>query len=82
MAWLGGHGYDAGGGVMANDARKRLRLVEVLVQPVIMRDDGEALVKLDHPPITIPAAEWASYSGERFPRELAEFEDQINSDDS
>lgn len=58
--------------------RKKLRLVEVLVQPVIMQDDGATLTKIEHPPITIPAAEWATYSGERFPRELAEYEQRIN----
>lgn len=59
---------------------KRLRLVKVLVQPVFVLDDGENVTELEHPAIAIPAAEWSTYSGERFPREVAEWEAQINAD--
>jgi hypothetical protein len=57
---------------------KRVRLIKVLVQPVLIVDDGETLVELDHPAIAIPAEQWSAYSSERFPRELAEFEKQLN----
>lgn len=59
---------------------RRLRLVKVIVQPVFVLDDGENVVELDHQPIAIPAAEWPSYSSERFPREAAEWEKQLNAE--
>lgn len=57
---------------------RRLRLVKVLVQPVFVLDDGENVEELEHPPIAIPAADWPTYSSERFPRELAEWEKRLN----
>lgn len=58
----------------------RLRLVRVHVQPVFILDDGDNLTDVEHPPITIPAAEWPTYSGERFPREVAEWQARIDGD--
>lgn len=58
----------------------RLRLVHVHVQPVLMLDDGETLTPLEHPTITIPAADWPGYSNERFPREIAEWQDRLNAE--
>lgn len=52
----------------------KLRLVHVLVQPVFMLDDGEHLKPIEHPAVAIPADEWPTYSGERFPREIAEWQ--------
>ena len=57
---------------------KRIRLVKVVVQPVFVLDDGENVTELEHPPVAIPAAEWPAYSGERFPREVAEWQKQLN----
>ena len=57
---------------------KRLRLVKVLVQPVFVLDDGETITEMPHDPIAISAADWPTYSGERFPREVAEWEKQLN----
>lgn len=57
---------------------KRLRLVKVLVQPVFVLDDGENVEEIEHPTIGISAAEWPTYSGERFPREVAEWEAKLN----
>jgi len=57
---------------------KRLRLVKVLVQPVFVLDDGENVTEIDHQPIVIPAAEWPTYSNERFPHETAEWKGAIN----
>lgn len=57
---------------------KRLRLVKVLVQPVFVLDDGETIEELEHPPMVIPAAEWPTYSSERFPRETEAWERQLN----
>lgn len=60
----------------------KLRLVEVRVQPVFMVDygdrlepaeypaDNEAGRTRDHVVTVIPAAEWPTYSGERFPAEV------------
>ena len=57
---------------------KRLRLVKVIVQPVFVLDDGENVTELDHPPVAIPASEWPTYSSDRFPREVAEWEASMN----
>lgn len=59
---------------------KRLRLVKVLVQPVFVLDDGDTVSEVDHPAIAIAAADWPTYSGERFPREAAEWEERINAE--
>jgi hypothetical protein len=56
----------------------KLKLVKVLVQPVFVLDDGENVTELDHPPVAIPAAEWPTYSGERFPREVKAWQKQID----
>lgn len=60
---------------------KRLLLVKVIVQPVFVLDDGENVAEIDHPAVAIPAVDWPTYSGERFPREVAEWEAQINAGD-
>lgn len=59
---------------------KRLRLVKVIVQPVFVLDDGDTIQEMPHPPIEIPAADWPTYSSERFPREVAEWEERLNAD--
>ncbi len=55
----------------------KLRLVKVLVQPVFVVDHGTHVTELEHPAVVIPALEWPTYSSERFPREVAEFEKAI-----
>jgi len=59
---------------------KRLRLVKVLVQPVFVLDDGESVAEIEHGTITIPAAEWPTYSGERFPAEVAVWQAQLDAE--
>lgn len=59
---------------------KRLRLVKVLVQPVFVLDDGTTVEEIDHPAVAIPASEWPTYSGDRFAREVAEWQKQLNAD--
>jgi hypothetical protein len=59
---------------------KRLRLLKVVVQPHFALDDGETLEEIEHPPTVIPAAEWPSYSGERFPREVEAWQKTIDED--
>jgi hypothetical protein len=56
----------------------RLRLVKVIVQPVFMLDDGTTLTEVEHPSTVIPAEEWPTYSGERFPREVAEWQERLD----
>ncbi len=58
---------------------KKIRLIKVLVQPVVVIDDGTNLEEVEHPAIAIPAEEWPTYSSERFPREMVEWEKDINS---
>ncbi len=66
----------------ANDrprkAAKKLRLLKVHVQPVFVLDDGESMVEVAHPTVTIPAADWPTYSSDRFPAERAAWEAKLN----
>jgi hypothetical protein len=61
-------------------SRGRLRLVKVVVQPVFMWDEGESLRELQHPPVEIPADEWATYP-ERFAVEASAWERQLQERD-
>jgi hypothetical protein len=56
----------------------KLRLVKVLVQPVFVLDDGETITEVEQPTVTIPACEWPTYSGERFPREVEAWQARID----
>jgi hypothetical protein len=56
----------------------RIRLVKVVVQPVVMLEEDGELAEVDHPPIVIPAAEWPTYSSERFPREIEEWQARLD----
>jgi hypothetical protein len=58
----------------------RLRLVKVIVQPVFVLDDGENVSEVDHGATVIPAAEWPTYSSERFPREVAEWQARLDAE--
>jgi hypothetical protein len=58
--------------------KPKLRLVKVAVQPSIILDHGTHVEEVEHPVIVIPASEWPEYSGERFPRELAEWQAQLD----
>jgi hypothetical protein len=57
---------------------RRLRLVKVAVQPFFVLDDGETITEVDHGTTVIPAAEWPTYSSERFPREVAEWQARLD----
>jgi hypothetical protein len=65
---------------MASDSlkTKRLRLLKVAVQPTFVLEDNDTLTEVKHGVIEIPAAEWPTYSSERFPREVAEAEKGLN----
>ena len=56
----------------------KLRLIKVLVQPVLVLDDGETIEEVDHPAVVIPADEWPTYSSERFPREIEEWQARLD----
>lgn len=56
----------------------KVRLLKVVVQPVFVLDDGETLVEVEHPATVIPAAEWPTYSSERFPREVGEWQRKLD----
>lgn len=60
------------------EVMSKLRLVKVIVQPVFVLDDGETITEVDHQPIVIPAAEWPTYSSERFPTEVATWQAQLD----
>lgn len=55
----------------------KVKLLKVLVQPVFVIDHGTHLAEIEHPTIAIPADEWPTYSSERFPREVAEWQRQL-----
>jgi hypothetical protein len=49
-----------------------IRVVQFIVQPVLVDDDGETLTPLQVQPITVSAAEWPQFSGETWPAILAQ----------
>lgn len=65
----------------AKTRKPRLRLIEVKVQPVFVLDHGDNLEPLDHPVVSVPGSEWGTYSGERFPAEVAAWQAKLDSDD-
>jgi hypothetical protein len=58
----------------------KLRLVKVLVQPVFVLVDGDDVTEIEHPPVAIPAAEWPTYSSERFSAEVKAWQAQLDAD--
>ena len=58
----------------------KVRLLKVVVQPVFVLDDGEELTEVQHPATAIPAVEWPTYSSERFPREVAEWQENLDAE--
>jgi hypothetical protein len=58
----------------------KVRLLKVVVQPVFVLDDGEELTEVQHPATVIPAAEWSTYSSERFPSEVAEWQQKLDAE--
>lgn len=56
----------------------RIRLIKVVVQPIFVLDDGETITEVTHPATVIPASEWPTYSGERFPREVAQWQARLD----
>jgi hypothetical protein len=56
----------------------RLALRRVLVQPEFVLIDGDTVTDVDHPAVAIPAAEWPTYSSERFPAEVAAWQAELD----
>jgi hypothetical protein len=59
----------------------RLRLVKVIVQPVFVLDYATHLQDVVEAPKEIAAEAWPTYSGEQFPRELAEAQAALDARD-
>lgn len=59
---------------------KRIRLVNIRIQLVFMLDDGENLEPIEHPVTVIPGAERPTYSSDGFPREVAEWQRNIEAE--
>lgn len=57
----------------------RLRVVKLIVQPVLVVDDGEQLAEVQAQPITLAAADLAEFPA-RFAAELAQQEAALNAD--
>lgn len=55
----------------------KVRVIKVLVQPVLVVDHGTSLEELPPEVHEISAKDWPTYSSERFPRELANFEREL-----
>jgi len=57
---------------------RQLRLLKVIVQPVFVVDDGEALTEVQAQPGAVSAADWPSYATTAFLAQVAEFEAAMN----
>jgi hypothetical protein len=62
---------------MTDEKKPRLRLLKVVVQATFVLDDGESLAEQVAAPVTVSANEWASYSSETFPAQVAALEQQL-----
>lgn len=56
---------------------KRVRLVKVIVQPVVVVDDGETLTEHVADPLVVPAKEWGAFDSEGFQRAMAGLSEQL-----
>lgn len=59
---------------------KRVRVIQYVVHPVLVADDGDNLEPLQVEPITVPAAGWADFIGGGLDGALAELQDGLNAD--
>lgn len=58
---------------------KRLRLLKVLIQPVLVVDDGEGLSEANTQPVEVAADDWPSYPDVLAAR-IVELEDELNAE--
>jgi hypothetical protein len=54
-----------------------LRLLKVVVQPVMVLDDGKSLQEVPVDPIVVSAAEWPTYASGRFREQMKELQKQL-----
>lgn len=64
---------------MSENGHKKLRLVKVMVQPIIVLDDGETLSEKTVQPIQVSASEWESYP-QKMAEELKRTEAELNAE--
>lgn len=57
---------------------KKIRLIDVDVIGHFVLDDGKTITRLPDQAATIPADEWETYSSVRFPHEVEEWEQRLN----
>jgi hypothetical protein len=56
----------------------RVRLLKVMVQPVVVIDDGDTLTEHVVAPVVVPAAEWDAFVDHGFTDGLAELEQRVS----
>jgi hypothetical protein len=56
----------------------KVRVVKVIVQPILVADDGETLRELPIQPIEVSAKDWPAYPAEQFAEALVEMEANLN----
>lgn len=56
----------------------RIRVVQYLVTPVVVVDDGENLTPLDVQPIQVPAARWEEFVSGGLAQALAALQEQVD----
>lgn len=59
---------------------KRVRVVQYVVHPVLVVDDGDNLDPLQVEPITVPAAGWAAFIDGGLDHALAELQEGLNAE--
>lgn len=58
----------------------RARLIQVVIQPILVADDGETLTALQASPITVEAADWATFATDVWPSLVADVEGRLNAE--
>jgi len=58
----------------------RARLIQVLVQPVLVADDGETLTALQAMPITVEAKDWPTFATDVWPMIVSDAEARLNAE--
>jgi hypothetical protein len=59
---------------------KRLRLVKILVQAVVMIDDGDELAEAQTPPFTVSPSAWPTFATTEFAAAFAEWQKEVESE--
>ena len=63
---------------MGQQPRKRVRLRGVVVQPLLVVDDGETLTDLPIEPVTVSPQAWPDYATTTFAEAVAAYEAKLN----